>query len=88
MIERGWGEKVTIVLHHAPENEGFEGGFEAVTIAGVPHGVSVTGSDPDSAEGALEHIVRGLKVFGFVGRVAVEDATRLGWVERYEFHAS
>ncbi len=45
MIEQGWVEKVTVVLHRVPEGEGFEGGFEAVTMADVPHRVSVAGID-------------------------------------------
>lgn len=80
----GWDEKVTVVLHHVPESEDFEGGFEAVTIMGVPHGVSITGSDPNSTEGALNHLLDGLRAFGFSGRVAIEDATRIGRVDRYE----
>lgn len=75
---------MTAVLHCVPEDEGFEGGFEAVTLAGVPHGVSVTGSDRDSAEAALDHLIEGLRAFGFAGRVAVEDATGAGRVGRYE----
>lgn len=75
---------MTVVLHHVPEDEGFEGGFEAITMAGVPHGVSVTGSDRDSAEEALEHLIGGLRAFGFVGPISVEDATRPGRPERYE----
>lgn len=82
MSER-WEEKVTVVLHHVPESEDYEGGFEDVTMAGVPYGVSVTGSDPDSAEGALSHLLDGLRTFGFAGRVAVEDATEHGLVDRY-----
>jgi hypothetical protein len=79
-----WGEKVTVVLHHVPESEDFEGGFEAVTMMGVPHGVSITGSDPNSTESALNHLLDGLRAFGFNGRVAVEDATYIGGVQRYE----
>ncbi len=84
MASGSWDEKVTIMLHHVPEDEGFEGGFEAVTLVGVPHGVSVAGSDRDSAEGALNHLLEGLRTFGFSGRVAVEDATEAGRVGRYE----
>lgn len=79
-----WGERVTVVVHRVPETEGFEGGYEAVTMTGVPHGVSVTGSDPESAEEALDHLLDGLRAFGFAGRVAVEDATYIGGVQRYE----
>ncbi len=43
-----WGSTVTVVLHRVPESEEFEGGYEAVTIIGVPHGVAITGSDPIS----------------------------------------
>ncbi len=79
-----WEEKVTVVVHRVPESEGFEGGFEATTMTGVPHNVSVTGGDPSSAEGALNHLLDGLRAFGFAGRVAVEDATYVGGVQRYE----
>jgi hypothetical protein len=82
--KRSWGDKVTVVLHHIPESEESEGEYEAVTMKGVPHGVSITGSDPDSAEAALNRLVSGLKAFGFVGRVTVEDATYVGGVQRYE----
>lgn len=81
---RAWGEKVTVVLHHLPESEDAEAGFEAVTMRGVPYRVVVTGYDSDSAEGALNNLLDGLRAFGFEGRAAVEDATRLGAVERYE----
>lgn len=82
-----WSETVTVVLHHVPEDEHFEGGYEVVTITGVPHNVSVTGSDPESKEMALEHLLEGLVAFGFVGRVLVEDATGLGRPERYQIEA-
>ncbi len=81
---QGWDERVTVVVHHMPDTEDFEGGYEAVTVTGVPHGVSITGSDPDSAEGALNHLLDGLRALGFAGRVAVEDATYIGGVLRYE----
>ncbi len=86
-MTEAWSEKVTVVVHHVPESEDYEGGFEAVTMAGVPHNVSVTGSDPESAEDALNHLLDGLRAFGFIGRVAVEDATRPGQVDRYEVPA-
>ncbi len=73
-----------MVVHRLPETEDFEGGYEAVTVMGVPHGVAVTGSDSESAEGALDHLLAGLQAFGFAGRVAVEDTTYIGNVQRYE----
>ncbi len=73
-----------MVVHRVPESESFEGVFEATTMTGVPHDVSVTGSDPSSAEGALNHLLDGLRAFGFAGRAAVEDATYAGGVQRYE----
>ena len=82
--ESTWGDSVTIVLHHVPESEAGEGGYEAVTMAGVPHGVSITGEDSDSAEGALRRLLDGLGAFGFTGRVTVDDATHSGRMERYE----
>ena len=83
-MTEGWGGKVTVVIHHVPESEDYEGGFEAVTMMGVPHNVSITGSDPDSGEGALNHLLDGLRAFGFTGRIAVQDATYIGGVQRYE----
>ncbi len=79
-----WGVKVTVVLHHVPENEEFEGGYEAVTMTGVPENVTVTGSDRDSAVDALNHLIAGLRAFGFTGRIAVDDATYIGGIQRYE----
>ena len=83
-----WGGRVTVVLHRVPESEEHEGGYEATTMAGVPHGVIVSGGDRDSAEAALNHLLDGLKAFGFKGRVAVEDATYVGGVQRYEVDLS
>jgi hypothetical protein len=74
-LTEAWGSKATVVVHHVPESEDYEGGFEAVTMTGVPYNVSVTGSDPESAEDALNHLLDGLRAFGFSRRVAVEDAT-------------
>ena len=34
-MNEAWGEKVMVVLHHVPEDEDFEGGFEAVTMMWV-----------------------------------------------------
>lgn len=81
--QSNWGEEVAVVVHRVPESEESEEGYEAVTMKGVPHGVIVTGSDPDSAKGALDRLVSGLKAFGFAGSVAVEDATHAGGVMRY-----
>lgn len=83
----GWGSEVIVVVHHVPESGGFEGGYEATTMMGVPEGVVVTGTDGDSAEGALNHLMAGLRAFGFSGRVAVEDTTVDGGVRRYEVEA-
>ena len=75
---------MTVVLYYVAESEESEGGYEAVTMRGVPHGVSVICSDPDSAEGALNQLLSGIQAFGFTGRVIVEDATYIGGVQRYE----
>ena len=84
----GWGEKVTVILHHIPESEESEEGYEAVTMKGVPYNVSITGSDPRSAEDALNHLLDGLRAFGFIGHVAVEDVTAPGSIKRYEIAVS
>jgi hypothetical protein len=47
------GAKGTIVLHHVPESEGFEGGFEAVTLSGAPHDV-YNGQRPGFCRGWVE----------------------------------
>jgi hypothetical protein len=80
----GWGDEVTVILHYISESEEYEEEYEAVTMTGVPHNVSITGGDRDSAEVALDQLLAALRTFGFAGRVAVEDATKLGGVERYE----
>ncbi len=79
-----WRGSVAVIVHRVPESEESEGSYEAVTMNGVPYGVIITGSDPDSAEGSLDQLVSGLKAFGFVGRVAVEDTTHIGGMRRYE----
>ena len=81
---RTWGEEVSVVVHHVPESEDAEAGFEAVTMTGVPYGVSISGYDSNSAEDAVSQLLDGLRAFGFAGRVVVEDATNIGPVERYE----
>ncbi len=83
-----WSDEVMVVMHHVPESEDYEGGYEATTMKGVPHDVIVTGSDRDSVEAALGHLLDGLRAFGFTGRVAVEDFTEPGQVERYEIEAT
>jgi hypothetical protein len=79
-----WLEEVGVVLHHVPESEDSEAYFEAVTMKGVPYGVSISGSAPDLAEGALKQLLDGLQAFGFTGRVIVDDVTGLGRPDRYE----
>lgn len=75
----GWGDRVTVVVHHVPESEEGEAGYGAVTMAGTPLALSVEASDADySAPEALDRLLGALKVFGFAGTVAVEDATYLG----------
>ncbi len=76
-LTEAWGGKV-------PESEDYEGGFEAVTMTGVPHNVSITDSNRDLAETALHHLLDGLHAFGFTGRVAAQNATGLGQTRRYE----
>lgn len=82
-----WGEEVAVHLHHVPESEESEEGYVAITMKGVPHGGIITGEDPDSAEGALKRLLDGLRTFGFTDRVAVDDATSSGRMERYEIEA-
>lgn len=82
--KRSWGDKATVILHYVPESEESEQGYEIVTMAGVPHNVTITSEDPGSAEAALKRLLDALRAFGFRGRVAVEDATIPGHVERYE----
>jgi len=79
-----WDGKVTIILHRVPESEESEGSYEATTMRGIPHNVIITSGDSDSAEGALNRMLDALQVFGFSGRVTVEDTTYIGSVQRYE----
>lgn len=83
-----WEEEITLVLHQMPESEDSEAYFKAVTMKGVPYGVYITGSSPDSAEDALDQLLGGLKAFGFAGHVIVEDATSPGRPERHDFWTS
>ena len=78
-----WSDKVAVIVYRVPESEEHEGGYEAETMTGIPYGVKVS-SGADSAEAALNHLLAGLRVFGFAGRIAVEDATYIGGVQRYE----
>ncbi len=87
-VRNSWGEKVTIIVHYRPEDEDFGGGYEATTITGMPYNVIATAEDEDSAEGALNHLLDGLRAFGFRGRISVEDATYIGGVQRYEVDLS
>lgn len=79
-----WGDEVAVVLYHVPESEESEEGYEAVTLGGIPLGVSITASDADTASEALERLVGALAAFGYSGKVAVEDATYIGGTQRYE----
>jgi hypothetical protein len=79
-----WGDEVKIILHHVPESEESEEGYEAVTVSGIPFGTTVTCGDPDSAEGALNCLLNALRSFGFSGRVVVDDTTYIGGTQRYE----
>ncbi len=78
-----WSKEVTVARHHIPEDESFEGGYEAKTMTGVPEDMQVKGADTYSAEEALEHLVKGLVAFGFRGRLVVHDSTNMGRTERY-----
>lgn len=55
------------------ESEEREGGHEALTMGGVPYGISISAEDADSAA---------LRTFGYAGPVAVEDAPYIGSVQR------
>lgn len=82
VVHKGtWDDTVTVIVYHVPESEASESGYEAVTMVGVPHGVSITSKDPDSAEGALKRLVGALRAFGFTGRVRVDDTTNSGRME-------
>ena len=83
-MSMGWGDTVTVTLYHELEDEDFEGGYEVVTMTGVPEKVQITGTDPHSAEGALDHLTRGLRALGFGGRLLVDDVTRPGRNDQYE----
>lgn len=82
-----WGEEVIAVLHELPEEEGW-GGYEAETMTGVPNNVRITGSDEESKEAALDHLVGGLALMGFSGRLVVDDVTEPGRRDRYHVELS
>lgn len=87
-MSESWGERVTVVISYTPEDTEAPGSYEAVTMTGVPHNVIVYGVDEDSAEGALNHLLDGLRAFGFTGTVSVEDFSEDGRGERYEVEAN
>lgn len=82
-LSQVWGEEVSAVLHHVPEDEGFEGGYEAETMARVPNTVRITGTGEYSKEAALDHLVGGLALLGFRGRLVVDDVTEPDRNDRY-----
>lgn len=75
---------MVVVLHHVPEDEDFEGGYEAETLTGTPNNVKMAGSDRDSKEEALNHLAGALTLLGFRGRLLVDDVTEVGRRDRYE----
>jgi hypothetical protein len=79
-----WGEEIVVIVHHIPESEEAEEGYEALTMKGVPHNVSISAESSTSAQEALDQLLSGLKVFGFSGRVNVEDATYIGGMQQYK----
>lgn len=83
MLSEVWGEKVSAVLHHVPEDEDFEGGYEAETMTGVPNGVIITGTGEGSKKAALDHLVGGLALLGFRGTLVVDDVTEPGRNDDY-----
>jgi hypothetical protein len=46
---------VVVILRHLQETGEYEGGYEAVTMMGVPYSVPVIGCDRISARAALNH---------------------------------
>lgn len=87
-MSESWGDRVTVVISYMPEDTEVPGSYEAVTMTGVPHNVIVYGVDEDSAEGALNHLLDGLRAFGFAGIVSVEDFSEDGGGECYEVQAN
>lgn len=79
-----WEERVNVVIHHVPESEESEEGYEAVTMGGVPLRAIVTHSDADSPREALDGLLAALVAFGYSGTVVVHDATQSGHTDSYE----
>ena len=79
-----WTGRVTVIVHYVPESEETEGGYEAVTMGGVPLGVLVSTGEMESAQAAVDQLLGALAAFGFSGRASVEDATRAGEIQQYE----
>lgn len=83
-----WGDQVTVVVHHIPESEETEGGYEAVTMSGVPLGISVSTGEMETAQEALDRLLSALSIFGFAGTVGVEDTTYIGSVQHFDIEVS
>lgn len=82
-----WDEKVSVFLHHVPESEEGEGGYEATTMGGAPYGIIVATGEMETAQEALARLLAALRTFGYSGAVTVEDSTYVGGVQSYETQA-
>lgn len=79
-----WEQRVPVTLLHERESEEAEGGYEAITMGGLPHKVTVSAGSSTSKEEALKRLCDALLVFGFKGTIAVHDVTHIGYSEEYE----
>lgn len=69
-------------MHYVPKDIGYEGGYEVVTMTGVPYNASTEVSDRGPKAEARRHLLSEFWVSGFAGRAAVEGTTSLGCSER------
>lgn len=70
-----WREEIVVVLHYVPESDEGPPEYRAETLFGVPNDVVISGGSPDSAQGALNHLLGDLTLMGFSGTVTVEDGS-------------
>lgn len=82
-----WGAEVVVLLHHLPNSEYGPAEYRAETLSGVPNEVKIQGGNGTSSRHALNHLLGGLMLLGFNGRVLVEDGSGKK-LERYEIELS
>lgn len=78
-----WGNEIGVTLLLEPGSEGYPRLYKATTMSGIPYGVVVSGESEKSGQEAVEHLVSGLRTFGFSGPVLIHDVTVPGRSEQH-----